>query len=1098
MTPSSNNPQQPKPARLPWRWIVGTAVALLVVVGGVITLQYWANHTWVYSDGDTIAQPIANATPGEILFQPPEKLAEALNLPIDVYEPRLSWDGNTLYFVRGRPGENADLFVTERSPRGWSDPQPLAALNTPDDELGPAPTFDNQRLYFYSNRADGLGGYDLWFADRTENGWTEPQNLGGLVNSSFNDYGPAPSPDGTVLYFASNRPGPDAHPEDAENAWSATLREDFDKRTYDLYRAQVSAAGHSEAFAIDELNTVYNEGAPCPSPVGDFLYFASDRPGGVGGFDLYRVRMLRGHLQQPTALPRPVNTRANELDPALAQLGYALTFSSNRDAIEGVAPPVPYQLFHTTAREVFRERGPSEPLLAQLPPGWWLNLLWLLLALLALLALLRLWQMDSGRRLSLLAKCLLASLMAHLLLMLLFNFWEVSAGLADLLRRSGNQVTLVSAAPADALTQQVRGDLTAPAAELNVPEITTAGAAADVAPELPFARPVEITVARPAAPAAEAIPVREQLPVWAEPPASTSQLRPPALPQDSLAEVALPDVPRAIRSDAAEPAITEVPAAPALEATVFTPPMPVAPQADAFAGLGIALPTNSSVATNATDTFVEQAAPPVAHAEPHDAAHNTAPSAPALADVSLPAADVPLQLPRPASKNAPTKSEAVDSPRPVALEAATPGAVAPSAPAVPVQQTPPLASAPTAPPRESLAARTPPPTSDPAAAAPAPAAPSVHSPLDVSSERAQVAVALPDASPPTPAHKPNENATDAPTPPTEFAPSHIARDLPAVLDPDRLQAAPRRALQARPAPELPRSLAGQAASRPEIGRGEAAPDLAQTTTPPPINAALNLPPDFADGFRLPGAAPSAEERITEAAQQRGVIFGIVSDEETGRPLTNAVVRLDQEAGEPLLVPVDEDGFFVLAAPELPDYFALSAGAPDYVPSSENVSSERLEDSAVRVDFSLAPESETYIIADAVPQVHHLGNNRFNGRINSQFQRESEGERLFAQFPVPASQFPLQSVELRLMAKGVQCPHPVRINGREIADTLPNSPRDGSFGEVVLQIDPELFSPGINSLEITTASCSGDIDDYEFVNVQLHFERLGGAERATAE
>ena len=65
------------------------------------------------------------------------------------------------------------------------------------------------------------------------------------------------------------------------------------------------------------------------------------------------------------------------------------------------------------------------------------NLLWALLALLALLLMLALLRDVRGRRLSLLAKCLLASLMAHLLLLLLFNVWEVTATLAREFRRGG-------------------------------------------------------------------------------------------------------------------------------------------------------------------------------------------------------------------------------------------------------------------------------------------------------------------------------------------------------------------------------------------------------------------------------------------------------------------------------------------------------------------------------------------------------------------------------------------------------------------------------------------------------------------------------------
>ena len=82
-------------------------------------------------------------------------------------------------------------------------------------------------MYFYSNRAGGFGGYDLWVSQRGDAGWIEPVNLGAAVNSTYTEYGPALTPDGSTLYFASNRPqSGDLEAPDPE-AWPATVREDL-------------------------------------------------------------------------------------------------------------------------------------------------------------------------------------------------------------------------------------------------------------------------------------------------------------------------------------------------------------------------------------------------------------------------------------------------------------------------------------------------------------------------------------------------------------------------------------------------------------------------------------------------------------------------------------------------------------------------------------------------------------------------------------------------------------------------------------------------------------------------------------------------------
>ena len=399
------------------RWLL-FAVVLAVLVGVGISLVRLVPITHrYYTDADTIRMPAGTAPTRDILWQPPKPLAGVINTTNDDYEPRISADGLTLYFVRGKAGENADIYVSTHTYDGWTEPEPLVAVNTEYEDLGPEPSADGQSLYFYSDRSGGLGGYDIWVTHRGRDGWQEPINLGPLVNSEFNDYGPAVTPDGKTLYFASNQPLPGDIDQPDPNAWPATIREDLFHRTYDLYSSVITDGGSGKAVPLAGLNSPYNEGAPAVSSFGDFLYFASDRPGGEGGFDLYRSRRMRGDHRPVENLGTTVNTESNELDPGLGLGGYALFFSSDAPPDDAATEaPREYNLLYTTSREVFSQVEHMQ----RAPINWvalWRtilpNLLWALLALLLLLLMLALLRDVRGRRLSLLAKCLLASLMAH-------------------------------------------------------------------------------------------------------------------------------------------------------------------------------------------------------------------------------------------------------------------------------------------------------------------------------------------------------------------------------------------------------------------------------------------------------------------------------------------------------------------------------------------------------------------------------------------------------------------------------------------------------------------------------------------------------------
>src|SRR5690606_3751142 len=159
------------------------------------------------------------------------------------------------------------------------EPVAIDALNSERDELGPSLSPDGSRLYFYSDRPGGRGGYDIWLSQRGESGgWSQPANLGEAVNSRYNECGAALAPDGRSLYFATNRPA--VEPEFAE--LSGDL---FGEADYNIYIAPITAGGLGEARLVPELSSAGNDSSPAISPAGDFIYFASDRPGGMGGYD---------------------------------------------------------------------------------------------------------------------------------------------------------------------------------------------------------------------------------------------------------------------------------------------------------------------------------------------------------------------------------------------------------------------------------------------------------------------------------------------------------------------------------------------------------------------------------------------------------------------------------------------------------------------------------------------------------------------------------------------------------------------------------------------------------------------------------------------
>ncbi|HOU01768.1 MAG TPA: SPOR domain-containing protein, partial [Bacteroidales bacterium] len=99
--------------------------------------------------------------------------------------PTVSMDGNMMIFSSDRPGSQGgfDLFLTRRSGDKWSDPENLGSIiNTKSNEMFPSLDSANN-LYFSSDGHPGFGGYDIYVCRFTGKGWEEPYNLTNIINT---------------------------------------------------------------------------------------------------------------------------------------------------------------------------------------------------------------------------------------------------------------------------------------------------------------------------------------------------------------------------------------------------------------------------------------------------------------------------------------------------------------------------------------------------------------------------------------------------------------------------------------------------------------------------------------------------------------------------------------------------------------------------------------------------------------------------------------------------------------------------------------------------------------------------------------------------
>lgn len=134
----------------------------------------------------------------------PINILPDLGVDDDCYPTSLSFDGTELYMYRSNDFLG-DIYVSYFKEGKWSKIKKLNNnINTKYWESHASISADGQKLYFTSNRKDSYGGLDIYVSTRKgPNDWGPAINLGPMINSPFNEETPFITADGRKLFFSS-------------------------------------------------------------------------------------------------------------------------------------------------------------------------------------------------------------------------------------------------------------------------------------------------------------------------------------------------------------------------------------------------------------------------------------------------------------------------------------------------------------------------------------------------------------------------------------------------------------------------------------------------------------------------------------------------------------------------------------------------------------------------------------------------------------------------------------------------------------------------------------------------------------------------------
>ena len=173
----------------------------------------------------------------------------------------------------------------------------------------------SSRVQATGNEVSGITGTkftDIFMSKKDDKGkWSQPELLESEVNSEYDDGACAFSPDGKTMYFTRCT-------YDAEYPRHAQI--------YTSARSDASWGTPTELKITGD--TLSSCAHPAMSPDGRWLYFTSDMPGGLGGYDLWRAEIDIHGVGVVENLGAPINTEGNEMFPTFRGNG-ELYFSSD-------------------------------------------------------------------------------------------------------------------------------------------------------------------------------------------------------------------------------------------------------------------------------------------------------------------------------------------------------------------------------------------------------------------------------------------------------------------------------------------------------------------------------------------------------------------------------------------------------------------------------------------------------------------------------------------------------------------------------------------------------------------------------------------------
>jgi outer membrane protein OmpA-like peptidoglycan-associated protein len=235
-----------------------------------------------------------------------ELMAKPLNLRIkeldlivnrasSQYNPVVSEDENVLAFMESEKFYEA-VFYTKKKNGKWAEPTNITpAIESDGNMIVSSLSLQGDKLYF---QQDDRFNSDVYQSSYVDGNWQKSKPVKSPVNSKFWESNASISPDGTTVYFASNRSGGFGG--------------------MDIYKSELNPSTGQWGAPINlgpNINTSFNEDCPIILADGKTLAFSSQGHYNMGGYDLFYSKLnSEGQWEEAQNAGYPINSTDDELN----------------------------------------------------------------------------------------------------------------------------------------------------------------------------------------------------------------------------------------------------------------------------------------------------------------------------------------------------------------------------------------------------------------------------------------------------------------------------------------------------------------------------------------------------------------------------------------------------------------------------------------------------------------------------------------------------------------------------------------------------------------------------------------------------------------